>query len=474
MGRVVGVARAGRARRMAGLAAALALGAIIALPWYGPRLVGMPMQVLNRSFKQAAEAGQVAALSAGGLLFYPRVLLPECGLLAGLLAILGAWAVRRRPGARAYLWLSALAPLALYALIQNKNLRYTLPILPAVALLAAAGLQSLGARWRRPVACACVAVAAIHASSTLFAVPPPAELSAFLVPFPMTTPPMRGDWQIDRVLDDAAALAGGRPATVAVVPNYNFFSVSNFRYEAARRRLPLEVTRGWNGPPLGVDLVVLKTGSQGPSYTVAKAERLSRAFAEDRYLDRIYPVIGEYPLPDGSRGVLRARRIAPVDLPADEVARRLSESRQAALADYVRDADGLTVALSYRPDAIREGLVDGVRAEAAAATVGELQRKNRAPLRVRDARISVDRLLFNPERLLETGALEILHAGRLRIERLTITQADLDEFLRGQPIGRSLRISLDDGAATVRLAHLPASARVRLAPARTARRSHWP
>ncbi len=456
---------ADRRRRLAGLALALIIGGVLALPWYGPRLIGMPMQVLNRSFKQAAEAGQIGAMTAGGLLFYPRVFLPQFGLLAGLLCAWGVWAVRTRPGARAYLWASAVVPFAMYTLIQNKNLRYTLPILPACALLAAAGLRSLGGAWRRRATWACVAAAALGVSMTAFAVPPPPELAVFSVPFPLSTPPMTGDWQIDRVLDDIMRASGGRPATVAVVPNYNFFSVSNFRYDAMRRRLPLQVTRGWSGPPLGVDFAVLKTGSQGPSYTVQKAERLTRAFAEDRYLDAVFPVIAEYPLPDGSRGILRERRIAPLESPPPaEVARRLEGARQSALADFVRDAIGLSVSLQYQPEEMRRGLVDAVRIEAEAATVGELTRRNRSPLRIRDARVRVERLLIDPRRLVDTGAIEILDAGRLDVERLTVTQADLDEFLRGQPIGAILDIRLGEGSATVRLKSLPGSARVSLIP----------
>ena len=40
-----------RGRRLGGVAAALAVTALLALPWYGPRLFGLPMQILNRSFK---------------------------------------------------------------------------------------------------------------------------------------------------------------------------------------------------------------------------------------------------------------------------------------------------------------------------------------------------------------------------------------------------------------------------------------
>jgi hypothetical protein len=75
-----------------------------------------------------------------------------------------------------------------------------------------------------------------------------------------------------------------------VVPNYNFFSVSSSRYEVARRRLPFEMTRPWSDAPLGADFVILKTGPQGPSFSVAKATRIVKAFnGADRIWRRSSP-----------------------------------------------------------------------------------------------------------------------------------------------------------------------------------------
>jgi hypothetical protein len=456
---------ADRRRRLGALGLALVIAAGLALPWYGPRLMGLPMQIMNRSFKQAAEVGQVETFTPAGLLFYPRVFQPQFGLLAGLLYAWGLWALRRRPDSRAYLWLAAVTPFVMFSLIQNKNLRYTLPILPAAALVTAAGVLAVPRALRRPVIWACVAIAAVQVSMTDFAFPPPPSLRPFLTPLVVSSPPSPADWQEDRVLDDLVRASGGRPATVAVVPNYNFFSVSSFRYESLRRGLPFQMVRGWTGPPFGIDFVILKTGSQGPSFTVAKAERLTRAFVEDRYLDAQFPVIATYPLPDGSHASLRARRIPPLrDVAPAEVARRLEQVQQAAVADYVRDAVGVRVSVGYRPEAILRGEVDRVHVEARAATVGELKRRDRAPLRVREVRIGVDRLVIDPHRFMDTGALEILDAGALRIEGLLIAQADLDELLRGQPQGSALSVQLGDGWAEVRLRHFPASARVGLLP----------
>ena len=456
---------ADRRRRLGALGLALVVAAALALPWYGPRLMGLPMQIMNRSFKQAAEAGQVEAFTPAGLLFYPRVFQPQFGLLAGLLYAWGLWALRRRPDSRVYLWLAAVAPFVMFSLIQNKNLRYTLPILPAAALVTAAGVQALPCTLRRPVIWACAAIAAVQVSMTYFAFPPPPTLRPFLTPLVVSSPPSPADWQEDRVLDDLVRASKGRPATVAVVPNYNFFSISSFRYEALRRELPLQMVRGWTGPPFGIDFVILKTGSQGPSFTVEKAQRLTRAFVADRHLEAIFPVIATYPLPDGSHGILRARRIPPLgDVPPAEVARRLEHVQEVAVADYVRDAVGVRVSVDYRPEAILRGEIDHLRVEARAATVGELKRRDRAPLRVREVRIDVDRLLIDPRRFVDTGALEILDAGALRIDALLITQADLDELLRGQPAGSALSVQLGDGWAEVRHRRFPAWARVTFSP----------
>ena len=81
------------ARRSLGLALGVAL--VLALPWYGPRLAGLPMQIFNRSYTLAIESPPT--LSVSGLLFYPRTFVPQFGILASLLSLWGLWAVRRFP-----------------------------------------------------------------------------------------------------------------------------------------------------------------------------------------------------------------------------------------------------------------------------------------------------------------------------------------------------------------------------------------
>jgi hypothetical protein len=455
-----GLWRAARAleprRRLGWALASVALAMVLALPWYGPRLFGLPMQIVSRSFKQAAEQQNPEPLTSASLLYYPRTFPTQLGLLAGALLLLGLWALRRNRRARSFLWIAILVPFAVFSLIQNKNLRYTLPILPAAALVAAVGLQSLPITVRRWIGTAALILGALHVSMTLFLVPTPPTLPGMIRPMTLGRAPSRADWQHDAILADITRESGGRPATVAVVPNDNFFSVSNFRYDVLKRGLPYRMRRAWSDAPFGVDFVVLKSRDQGPAYAAARPERLTRAFeGGDPYWIEAFPVVGKYPLPDGSVATLRARRIPPLaGVTPAAVAARLEDDPGKLLAAFVRDAQELRVKLDYQPQDILRGWITRATVTAAGATVGELERRSRAPLHVRDVRLVAEGLLFNPQRLMEAGRLEILEVRALRIERLVVTEEDLREFLAGQPVGRGMTVRLHDGAAAVRTTRL--------------------
>ncbi len=457
-----------RRRRLGWAGAALAIGLLLALPWYGPRLFGLPMQILNRSFKQAAEQQNPEPLTSAALTYYPRTLPTQLGLLAGLLLIWGLWALRKHRAARTILWLATLGPFFVFSLIQNKNLRYTLPILPAAALVAAVGLRSLPALARRWTGVIVLALGALQVSMALFQIPAPPILPGMVMPLALGRAPSRADWQHERILADLGRESGGRPVTVAVIPNDNFFSVSNFRYEVVRQGLPYRMTRAWSDAPLGVDFVILKSRDQGPSYASARPERLTRAFAGgDPYWISAFPVIAEYPLPDGSTATLRARRVPPLAGTPAAVAARLSRDPGRLLAENMREASGLRLALDYAGPDILRGRVRHAVLTADSVLVGEFNRPRRAPLRVRDVRLDVDGLLFNPQRLMGEDKLEILDIESLRISRLTVTEQDLDLFLRGQPVGRGMTIALRDGTGDMLVTGFgPAlRARIRFGPA---------
>jgi dolichyl-phosphate-mannose-protein mannosyltransferase/DUF2993 family protein len=453
-----------RTRRALGNALlATAVATIICLPWYGPRLAGLPRQIAFRAVTHAAEEGKPEALSSASLVYYPSWLAPQLGLLALVLLVVGiVIALVKRRG---FALVAFLAPLVVFTLLRNKDLRYTLPLLPIAAVIAGMAVSAAGTRVR-PVGLAVLAlVGLVQVSATAFGMPPPVTLPVLNVPSLLGTPPMRTNWHHRDVLAAIERDRRGAPATVSVVPNDNFFSVSNFRYYAVRDGLPLKWLRPWDGEPLGIHYMVLKTGDQGPDFSEAKSLRVMDRLERDADLARAYPVIAEFPLPDGSTGSLRARRLEPVTAAPDTLASALEREVVRRSAEFARDVDGLEVHVTH-DDTIARGHVPRLEISARAATVGELRRSGAATLRVHDLSMVAEDVLVNPYAL-EHDRMMLLDVGRLRLARATIAADDLKVFLAAVKGFRRAKVALVQGAVdvTVEQPGPDVSARVRIVPA---------
>ncbi|HET7343061.1 MAG TPA: LmeA family phospholipid-binding protein [Methylomirabilota bacterium] len=455
----------GRRQALPGAVLATLLAAAVGLPWFGPRLLGLGAQVDARAFAQAAESGHPGVLTLPGLTFYPRWLGYEFGLLALAFVVAGlvVAAVRRQT----YLLVAALGPYIVIELIRNKNLRYSLPTLGALAVVAALGLDALPPRVRRVAAVALVVAGVVQVSAMTTGVPPNRlipGLDAWWVP---QAQPARADWRHRDILALIENDRHGAPVTVSVVPNFDLFSVSNFRYYAVRDGLDMRFVRAWDDPPIGIDYMVFKTGDVGPSWTAEKSRRAAERLAADPSLARVFPVIGEFTLPDGSTASVRARRIPPVpDATPAEVAAAVEAGLRRRLGDVARDVEGLQIGVVHDAG-ILTGRIARVEVRATAATLGEFTRSGTTPLRVHDIGLVLEDLLVNPWSARLEGRFEPLAVGRLRVESLAVSVGDLQAFIAAQKhFGRS-SISVDGDALrmVLRQAGPDVSARVRLAPA---------
>ncbi len=457
--------RRGRAAAYAALA--ILVGAAISVPWYGPRLFGFVPQIAARSFKMAAESGHPDPLTATALAFYPTWLAPQLGVLAVVLLLVGlVVAVMRRQ----WMVLAALlAPYLLFELIQNKNLRYTLPILPAAAVLAGMAFGLLKGRARAAGAVVVALACALQVSATAWSVPSGWTLPGLGVPFVLESPPGRGNWRHREIMALISKDSRGEAVTVSVVPNDNFFSVSNFRYYGARDGLPLQFTRAWDGEPIGVEYMILKTGDVGPSWTAEKPRRIAERLRTDASLARVFPAIGEFPLPDGSTATVRARRLTEaVAVAPAAFAREVQAAVRRALADVSADVQGLEVDLAYDDEALLRGRLRRVDVRATSARVGELKRPGSPLLRVGDVRFVFEDVLVNPFGVHATGRLSPLDARRATLERVTIREDDLQALLKEQKGFKTASVKLEPGALafSVSLPGPDVAARVRVLPAR--------
>jgi 4-amino-4-deoxy-L-arabinose transferase-like glycosyltransferase len=415
---------------------------LVALPWYGPRALGLATQFQNRSFKQAAEEGLPSVLSSASLAYYPSGFPAQFGLIATLLLLVGLAVALRRRG---WFVLAGLAPFLVFVLLQNKKMRYALPLLPMMAVAGGLGFTALPRTGRWVAGVALGAAAVVQVSLTAFALPGVAATLPLIGTLTAgATPPSGARWPLRRILEAIAHDSGGAPVVVSVVANHPHFSAANFRYYAVRDGLGLRVARAWEIEPLGIQYMILKTGDLGPSWTIEKAEHVRERLASDAALARVFPVLGEFPLPDGSVASVRARRLpGDLDVTPDALAQSMADGLRARLGEVMRDVEGLDVRLDY-DRGILGGHVKRLWIAAAAATVGELRRRQAAVLRLRDLRVVIDDALVNPWSAARGRRFDPLDAGRLTVERATITDADLQSFLaRVRGVGR---ISLALGA----------------------------
>jgi hypothetical protein len=448
-------------------ALALAVAGTLSLPWYGPRLFGLPMQIANRSFKNAALEGKPETFTSAALGFYPTWIVPQLGVLAVLLLVGGlALAVVRRRGFAA---VAVVAPFVLFMLIRNKDLRYTLPLLPAAAVVAGFAVGELAALAPRARLAALVVLGLVgmaQLGSTAWGVPPVVRLPGLGVPSLLASPPRQGDWRQRDVLRAIAADAGGRPAAVSVVPNYRFFSVSNFRYYALRDGLPLRFVRAWDRDPIGIDYVILKTGDIGPTWTAERITRTTAQFTREPALARVYPVMGEFELPDGSTATLRVRRVPEgVTASPARLAQILETAIRRQLGAVAREVDNLSIRIEHDEEIVR-GRVKRIELSADSARIAEYRRPDAAVLRVRRLLLVADDVLLNPFSLEAQEHADLLDVGRLRLMRAEIGGDDLQAFLSGLRAFRRARVTLAPEALyfTMRQPGADVSAVVRVLP----------
>jgi hypothetical protein len=288
----------------------------------------------------------------------------------------------------------------------------------------------------------------------------------------MNAAPDPTDWRqreiLDRIVRDAdaararGAVRAGTPM-VSVVPNHPFFSVANFRYYAVRDGLPLRFMRAWD-EPFDVGYMIVKSGDVGPPWTEKRIKRVDARLATDRSLVAIYPVIGEFRLPDGSIAHVRARRIPPhLDVAPARLARDIEEAVRGRIADVARDVEGLRVRAVWDRE-ILEGRVRSIEIAAAAATLADFAKPGSARLRARDVRVVLDDVLVNPVSASVDQRLDLLEVTALTLSDATVTAPDLQAFLAGFKAFRRGRVSLEDGAfgVTLRQPGLDVSGRIRL------------
>ena len=432
-------------------ALAFVVAAVATVAWYAPRVL-LPLTSAPAALPSTATQ-------------YAAALVQQLGALAIVLVAAGVVVASVR--ARAFAIVAFVAPLVIVALARADRVHETLPLLPAAAVLAGMSVGALPGPARLAGLVAVGVVGAVQVSAVAWGVPAATALPVVHTPWVVESPPNRGDWRHHDVLHAIATDSGGRPVTVSVLPDHASFSAGNFRYYARRDRLPLRVLPAWDRDPIGVDYVVTKSGDVGSRPAAQTGRRATEQLARDSRLAQVYPVIEEFPLPDGSTASLRARRVADGDRRTpEELATLLEAAIRRQVGAIAREVDNLALRIEHDAEIVR-GRIKRIELSADSAVLGDYQRADGPRLRVRRLALVADDVLVNPFSLATDARADLLAAGRVRLARGEVSGDDAQAFFGQVRSLRRTRIRLTADAfyVTVRQPGADFSALIRVVPA---------
>jgi 4-amino-4-deoxy-L-arabinose transferase-like glycosyltransferase len=294
-------------RPLANLAIASVCGLALAFPWYWPHWSDvLRLAAVNRNdalrwghARLPWDAFRVYLDSFGDdLMTGIGAIVAGFGLLAGLRhGLRRLWLV--------YAWIFGTLLVLVFALAY-RDPKYLLPMLPALAILAADALARVRPAWLR-VATITVAIGAETVALG------PAEFGVELPWLVGTTNQYAGvaggePWAIAEIV--AAAQRHGRTAAIGVVPDLPWFNGATLTWQARRVGAPLaffhisDSGRIRDGHVVDVsqlDLLVLKRGDQGELRSTDLAALYSRQVRGDPKTFRLQQT---FPLADGSKAEL--------------------------------------------------------------------------------------------------------------------------------------------------------------------------
>lgn len=347
----------------AGLYLAAAAAAVVGLPWYAAQL---PILV-PRLFEAAADQA-VPLWKGAAFLVYPIAMADGLELPLFLLGLIGlAVPSMRRKNEDSWLlpaWF--LFSLAFWTVVPNRQLRYLLPGLVPLAVLAM-GPYPKGVR---AAACAIALLSAWNyprgVVPRLYA-NPGVPLTVF-----KADKPLKEDWKLAQMLKAAQELRdpGTAISNVAFVANHPRLNGPNLNWELKRLGYPGLRVRGINKRYTELcEFVIVKTGSLGPASVVNQLPEVQKVMLDPgRWWGRGYREVRRFPLPDQTEAVL-FKRISPLRSPVGEGRMRF---------DYYEDkaftVEGMDIALG-KWDAAR-GVYPRVELKAARLVIRGLEVEN--------------------------------------------------------------------------------------------------
>ncbi|OVE77437.1 hypothetical protein BVX98_02750 [bacterium F11] len=285
---------------------------LVAAPWYLCNLFLVFEQLLDATTQHPASGVYFGRWF--NWLWYPITLIDQINIFFVLLFIPGViQSIRKRK--HLFLWLWLIVPFVLFSLLSNKNIRYTMPVLPAVALLSVSWISIKNQKlfW--------VFLSVILFVFIVFLRSPHSRGSlvygaAKVTLFPVDRP-YPADWKHNEIIDFVVHNRKKedpftRVVTLSNVPTFHSRTlevtlkrkgIKNCSFRGPSRRRWMEFS----------EFILLKKGNLGPPKSIGRIQRCVEVIKDSPdWFSQVYKEVGRWRLPDHSDAVLFQAQPDPV------------------------------------------------------------------------------------------------------------------------------------------------------------------
>jgi hypothetical protein len=310
----------------------------------------------------------------------------------------------------------ALFPIVVFTFVDNKDLRYTMPSLPAMALITAVVLTQVKNISLRKVLYSFTGMITLATILYNGFIPKP----AFLPYFGRTNHPITQSWSINKILDDIIEEAKpekGEHLVVRTLTNFAYFQRGAFRDFAAFRELPIVMKGVKRNVGEMTDFLITRSGDF--SRQSANAINARNLFLKDPALTKTFKLFRSYPLPDGNKGLLYKFDMEPAnDLLGVTNLEQIGKQLKVAFANYpiygVKNGVNMTVSIipTDNPQDIFYGRYKSIRIKADSAVCNKVVIKNfellfeNVQINIYDLLLNGKFILFNLEKLTPRGTID--------------------------------------------------------------------
>jgi 4-amino-4-deoxy-L-arabinose transferase-like glycosyltransferase len=306
-------------------------------------------------------------------------------------------------------------PLIVFTFVDNKGARYTMPALPAMALVTAAFLTQVKnislRKFLYPIAGITALVTILYTGF----VPKP----TFLPYLGRGNLPITQIWPINTMLDDIIEEAKPEKRehlVVRTLANFAYFQRGAFRDFAAFRGLPITMKGVKRNVGEMTDFFITRDGDF--SWQSSNAINARNLLTKNPALTKTFKLFRSYPLPDGNKGLLYKFDMEPAkDLPRVTDLELIGKRLEMAFSSYpiygVKKGVNMTVSLTptNNPQDIYYGRYKSIQIKADSVVSNKVLIENfellfeNVQINIYDLLLNGRFILFNLERLTPRGTI---------------------------------------------------------------------